>query len=118
MSKKPDNTENGCFLGGKPDMAIHQLVLFWRDEEARCFTAWHFQPALQERASQRAHRIINAVSQLSQLQIYGAVLDTSPFKPIYYPHVAARYCFYMWLQRGKRFDTHRVYQCSKKQPVA
>src|SRR5437773_11239575 len=79
MSSKSDNTENGRFWR-ETKMAIHQLVLFWRDEEARCFTAWHFQPSVQERASQRANRIINALSQLSTLQIYGAVLDTTPLK--------------------------------------
>src|SRR6266446_3135446 len=58
-------------------MTIHQLAIFWRDEQARYFTAWHFQPAQKERAQQRAQKILSAITQLSMLQIYGAALDTT-----------------------------------------
>src|SRR6266446_2607363 len=58
-------------------MTIHQLAIFWRDEQARYFTAWHFQPPQRERASQRAQKILSAITQLSMLQIYGAALDTT-----------------------------------------
>src|SRR5207249_3497498 len=61
-------------------MAIHQLAVFWRDEQARYFTAWHFQPNKQERAHQRAQKILSAITQLSTLQIYGAALDTTPLR--------------------------------------
>lgn len=61
-------------------MSIHQLVLFWRDTSARCFTAWHFQAAPRERATTRAYELWQAVSQLTHLQIYGAVLDTTPLR--------------------------------------
>ena len=61
-------------------MAVHNLVIFWRDEQARCFTAWHFQPPSRERASERAQKILSAVAQLSALQIYGSALDNSPLR--------------------------------------
>jgi len=57
------------------NMATHNLVIFWRDQKARCFTAWHFQPSSGERASQRAQKILSFLTQLSGLQIYGAALD-------------------------------------------
>lgn len=63
-------------------MSIHQLVLFWRDTSARCFTAWHFQVPPGERATPRAYELWQAVSQLTHLQIYGAVLDTTPLRLI------------------------------------
>jgi hypothetical protein len=56
-------------------MDAHNLVVFWRDQQARCFTAWHFQPSSGERASQRAQKILSVLTQLSGLQIYGAALD-------------------------------------------
>lgn len=59
-------------------MSIHQLIIFWRDSSARCFTAWHFQPAPRDPASQRATQIYQAIRQLTSLQIYGAVLNTTP----------------------------------------
>src|SRR6266542_3730728 len=61
-------------------MSIHQLVMFWRDAEARCFTAWHFQAAPGERATTRALAIWQAAQQLTRLQIYGAVCDTQPLR--------------------------------------
>jgi hypothetical protein len=61
-------------------MGVHQLAIFWRDEQARGFTAWHFQPAPQERAAHRAAKILSAAMQLSALRIYGAVVDTSQLR--------------------------------------
>src|SRR5207253_11022892 len=61
-------------------MNIHQLVIFWRDEQSRCFTAWHFQPRPQEHATTRAQKILAALAQLSGLQIYGAALDAEPLR--------------------------------------
>jgi hypothetical protein len=59
-------------------MTIHQLVIFWRDKKARCFTAWHFQTTKTETALKRAKEILKLVNSLSDLQIYGAALDTEP----------------------------------------
>ena len=56
-------------------MDAHNLVIFWRDQKARCFTAWHFQPFSGESASHRAQKILSVVTQLSGLQIYGAAMD-------------------------------------------
>jgi hypothetical protein len=61
-------------------MSIHQLVMFWRDTHTRCFTAWHFLPAPHERATARAYELWQAAQQLTRLQIYGAVLDTTPIR--------------------------------------
>jgi hypothetical protein len=71
-------------------MGVHQLAIFWRDERARSFTAWHFQPAPQERAAHRAAKILSAAMQLSTLQIYGAVLDTAQLRFEAAPFVPAR----------------------------
>jgi hypothetical protein len=56
-------------------MQLHQLVIFWRDKQARYFTCWHFLPSKSETAHQRALLMLKAISKLSRLQIYGAVLD-------------------------------------------
>jgi len=55
-------------------MATHNLVIFWRDQQARCFTAWHFKSSSGERPSQRAQKILSVLTQISGLQIYGAAL--------------------------------------------
>ena len=56
-------------------MATHNLVVFGREQQSRCFTAWHFQPSSRELAPQRAQKILSVVTQLSTLQIYDAALD-------------------------------------------
>src|SRR5438034_3540767 len=59
-------------------MRVTQLAVFWRDEQARCFTAWHFQPAQGERDIVRAGKILTVLTQFSALQLYGAALDDQP----------------------------------------
>jgi len=56
-------------------VAVHQLAIFWRDLETRCFTRIHFLPAPKERAQRRANKILEVLDALSSLRIYGAVLD-------------------------------------------
>src|ERR1051326_1085383 len=59
-------------------MQVHQLVVFWRDEQVRCFTSWHFQIGKGERATHRARQMLALLEQLTDLQVYGAVLDSEP----------------------------------------
>src|SRR6266403_4121701 len=59
-------------------MNTHQIAIFWRDQDTRCFTSWHFQPAPSERIAHRAAKILALLRQLTNLQIYGAALDDQP----------------------------------------
>lgn len=59
-------------------MKIDQLAIFWRDRYIRCFTWFHFKPPEGETSLERAKIIINTLSQLSVLQIYGAALNYDP----------------------------------------
>jgi hypothetical protein len=58
-------------------MTVHELALFWRDEQARYFTSCHFAVAHEE-AAQRAQQFITLLQELSSLQLYGAALNHSP----------------------------------------
>jgi hypothetical protein len=53
---------------------LHELALFWRDQQARCVTLLHFSPQRQA-APARAKKIATTLQSLSTLQLYGAALD-------------------------------------------
>src|SRR5690349_17517789 len=59
-------------------MKVQQLAVFWRDQNTRCFTSWHFQPSPGERADNRATKLLALLPQLTTLQIYGAALNDQP----------------------------------------
>lgn len=54
---------------------VNSLAIFWRDQNCRCFSALHFQPGRREQAIVRARKMLAALTQLSVLQTYGAVLN-------------------------------------------
>jgi hypothetical protein len=57
-------------------MTIHRLAIFWRAQQARCFTYLHF--TTEHAAREIATEIAATLAQLSQLHLYGAALDSSP----------------------------------------
>lgn len=59
-------------------MKIHRLAIFWRDQQARAFTSFHFTVPPKETAKSRAEKILSVFDQLTDLQIYGAVVDDKP----------------------------------------
>ncbi len=56
-------------------MGIYQLAIFWRDQAARAFSSLHFTAPNQPSAQRWAQQLVALFDQLSDLQIYGAVLD-------------------------------------------
>src|ERR1051326_7890525 len=57
-------------------MKVDQLVVFWRDDQVRCFTSWHFLAGKGERAHHRARQMLTLLEQFTTLQIYGAALNS------------------------------------------
>jgi hypothetical protein len=57
---------------------LHQFALFWRAQQARTFTSFHFSVPTGERARERAQKFVSLFEQLTTLQIYGAVVDELP----------------------------------------
>ncbi len=58
---------------------MDKLAIFWRDRFDRCFTWFHFLVAENESSLERARRLLAAISSLSRLQVYGGVLNYTPF---------------------------------------